>query len=252
MKQRVKQNILFKQHDHATVLSLLTYFDFDGSVSSHMTYHRYICIAVATLYFLSYLSSSVFFCMKILSLFFWRKLCLVSLILLHYWAIQIRYFWKNYFQLKNYIQFIWRFEKRLMVLQYFIIDNNTRMSVFLWEMFFNNMNITSTWCINQFLFLNTFSFLLPQSFLVINWISISLDSLCLESSGSFHFAFEFLDISCPFIDDVKVTRVNLKCMFTKILTMFMTHTWKNKGQKGEYRDSLRISHEQPFFSNHRK
>lgn len=50
----------------------------------------------------------------------------------------------------------------------------------------------------------------------------------------------------------KGNRVNLKCMFTKILTMFMTHTWKNKGQKGEYRDSLRMSHEQPSFSNHRK
>ena len=138
------------------------------------------------------------------SLFFWRKLCLVSLVLLHYWAIQIRYFGKKL--LLQQIQFIWRFEKRLMVLQYFIIDNNTRMSVFLWEMFFNNiMNITSTWCINQFLVLNTFSFLFPRSFLVINWISISLDSLCLESSGSFHFVFEFLDISCPFIDDVKVT-----------------------------------------------
>ena len=138
------------------------------------------------------------------SFFFWRKLCLVSLLLLHYWAIQIRYFRKKL--LLQQIQFIWRFEKRLMVLQYFIIDNNTRMSVFLWEMFFNNiMNITSTWCINQFLVLNTFSFLFPRSFLVINWISISLDSLCLESSDSFHFVFEFLDISCPFIDDVKVT-----------------------------------------------
>ena len=65
MKQRVKQNNLFKQHDHATVLSLLAHFDFDGSVSSHMTYHRYIWIAVLILYFLSYLNSSVFFCMKI-------------------------------------------------------------------------------------------------------------------------------------------------------------------------------------------
>ena len=65
MKQRVKQNNLFKQHDQATVLSLLAHFDFDGSVSSHMTYHRYIWIAVLILYFLSYLNSSVFFCMKI-------------------------------------------------------------------------------------------------------------------------------------------------------------------------------------------
>ena len=240
MKQRVKQNNLFKQHDHATVLSLLAHFDFDGSVSSHMTYHRYIWIAVLILYFLSYHNSSVFFCMKIFrqmkknigelinwlfcntihksvwqltanirdsskSIFLFQESFFLEKTvfgLLHYWAIQIRYFRKKL--LLQQIQVIWRFEKRLMVLQYFIIDNNTRMSVFLWEMFFNNiMNITSTWCINQFLVLNTFSFLFPRSFLVINWISISLDSLCLESSGSFHFVFEFLDISCPFIDDVR-------------------------------------------------
>ena len=58
------------------------------------------------------------------------------------------------------LQFVQRFEKRLMVLQYFIIDNIIRMSIFWWKMFFSSsINITFTWCINQFLFLNTFSFL---------------------------------------------------------------------------------------------
>ena len=45
------------------------------------------------------------------------------------------------------------FEKRFMVLQYFIIDNNTRKSIFWWGMFrSNSINITFTWYFSQFFF----------------------------------------------------------------------------------------------------
>ena len=64
--------------------------------------------------------------------------------------------------------FLQQLEKGLMVLQYFVIDN-TRMSIFWWEMFFNNsIHITFTQCFNHFLLLNTFSFLSLQTFLIIN------------------------------------------------------------------------------------
>ena len=42
MKQWITQNNLFEHHDHATVLSLLTHFDFE-LVSSHMTQAHFYC-----------------------------------------------------------------------------------------------------------------------------------------------------------------------------------------------------------------
>lgn len=65
------------------------------------------------------------------------------------------------------------FEKILMVLWYFINDNNTRMFIF--------------WCSNQFLLLNIFFSFVLQIILLINSIYFSFGNSSLESSASFHF-----------------------------------------------------------------
>ena len=69
-------------------------------------------------------------------------------------------------------QFARRFvNKRLMRYSYFK-SRASRTYIFWWDMFFNNsLSITFKWCINQFLLLNTFSFLFAQIFVLSNLIN---------------------------------------------------------------------------------
>ena len=100
------------------------------------------------------------------SLFFCRKLCLIYLVLVHYWVIEITYFWLSYF-FNKFIFFeglrrVWLYFSTL-----FFIDSNTRIYFSWWKMFFNSsINNTFLWCINsnQFLLLNTSFFLFLRLF----------------------------------------------------------------------------------------
>ena len=69
-------------------------------------------------------------------------------------------------------QFARRFvNKRLMGYSYFK-SRASRKYIFWWDMFFSNsLSITFKWYINQFLLLNTFSFLFAQIFVLINLIN---------------------------------------------------------------------------------
>ena len=80
------------------------------------------------------------------------------------------------------------------------------MYIFWWGMFFNNsLYVTFTWCISQFLLLNTFYFLFPQTFLLINSIFLCFDPwiFCQLLIVS-----KFLTVSCAFVDVVNVVTVN--------------------------------------------
>ena len=91
------------------------------------------------------------------------------------------------------LQFVRQFEKRLIILH--VIGNSNRMSIFWWEMFFNDsIIITFTWRINQFLLLNTFFFFFRRQFLC----QLDFFLLRLQSSGSFRLVSTILIISCPF------------------------------------------------------
>ena len=55
----------------------------------------------------------------------------------------------------------------------------------------------------------------------------------LESSGSFHFVFEFLNISCPFIDDVKVTACKFKMyVYKDIDNVYDAYMKKQRSKRG--------------------
>ena len=62
MKQWITQNNLFEHHDHATVLSLLTHFDFE-LVSSHMTQAHFYCWLYA-FFFFGFISVLMFFLLQ--------------------------------------------------------------------------------------------------------------------------------------------------------------------------------------------
>ena len=119
---------------------------------------------------------------------------------------------------------------------YFVIDNNTRMSIFAWEVFFiNNIDITFRWCINQYLLLNTFPFLFLQTFLLTNFLVIN----------SIYFFFEpwiFWQLPCRFQVSSYFLSIfwMLWMLFTvskvtftlsKTLIMYIAYdTWPNKGE----------------------
>ena len=116
--------------------------------------------------------------------FFWRKLCLVSLFLDHYWIIQLRYLWKNHFwndfclpgdlgKRHNWTQFQNLYFLTRNVLQqhqYYVLHGASINFVF-WTHFPFFPRI----------------FYLSGQFLAL---------LTLESSSSFHLISEFLAISC--------------------------------------------------------
>ena len=80
----------------------------------------------------------------------------MSLFFVQYWILQLMYLWWNHFLNKNSL-FDNLFRRGWWY--FIVIGNNIRMHLFWWEMFFNNsLDITSAWCINQFLLLNIFLF----------------------------------------------------------------------------------------------
>ena len=91
---------------------------------------------------------------------------------------------------------------------YCIIDNIVRMFIF-W-FFRNSINITLTWCINQFVVLNNFSF-----FYLINFFYLSAPLICLsnlESSVTFYLVLEFLSLVVFWMLWVLVTITKLNRM----------------------------------------
>ena len=132
---------------------------------------------------------------------------------------------KVYFYRFNICLMLWFIVRKdiLYLSSKFIIDtNNIIMHIFWWDMSFsNNINITFTWCINQFPFLDTFPVPFPETFLIITVIrNLSLSSL--GSSGSFHPVSEFLPLSYPFVWMLGVLVTVCKVKFTlKRLIMYI-------------------------------
>ena len=81
---------------------------------------------------------------------------------------------------------------------YFIIDQEN--AHFLWEMLFStSLYINFTWCINQFILLNTFPFL----FLIHFYLSTRFFSLLtIESSVILQLVWKFPAVSCAFSNAV--------------------------------------------------
>ena len=130
---------------------------------------------------------------------------------------------------------------------YFIIDQEN--VHFLWEMLFStSLYINFTWCINQFILLNTFPFLFPHTFLLINSIFFSFDywifchlTTCLKVSSCFLCFFKCCECLLPWIrqvlydtsDEYQLKKQSLRKLFlvwlkeiTPILvTRFLGNEW---------------------------
>ena len=106
------------------------------------------------------------------------------------------------------------------------------MYIFWWGMFFNNsLYVTFTWCTSQFLLLNTFYFLFPQTFLLINSIFLCFDPwiFCQLLIVS-----KFLTVSCAFVDVVNVVTVNK----LKQMACYMPHASQITTQGTNFRQTF--------------
>ena len=109
-----------------------------------------------------------------LKVFFSEGSCLVSIVLVHYWVIQIRHCLNKLNWFDGLRRGPWYFSTS----SWTIIP---KLLFFWWGMFFNNsINITFTWCINKFLLLSTIFFLFAQNFLRINSISFPFGNWALN------------------------------------------------------------------------
>ena len=98
----------------------------------------------------------------------------------------------------------------------------TIMSIFWWEIFLGNtISITFTWCINYFVVLNTFCFLFPYNFLLINSISFSFEPWIFCSLPSFLWVSNYL-LSYLRMLWMLVILCQVKLKLWKTLIMYMT------------------------------
>ena len=91
-----------------------------------------------------------------------------------------------------------------MVLHYW--QHNIRMYFFTNKTWFSKtvlIYITFTWCINQHPLLNIFSFLLPQAFLLINFITIQLHHY--SASSLFNFTLSLFNFTSSLLINLIIT-----------------------------------------------
>ena len=124
---------------------------------------------------------------------------------------------------------------------YFVIDNNTSMSIFAWEEYYSLMILillSDGVSINIFFWTPFLFFSFRLFYLPIFYLSTrSTSFLSLESSGSFHLVSKFLAISCPFSGWMNeflwmlFTVSKVKFTLSKTLIMYIAYdTWPNKGE----------------------
>ena len=123
-------------------------------------------------------------------LFLTRVICQTVLVLFVFVFISLLNYLGEIFENASWITSIYLTVCWKELYTYCIIDSNIRMFIF-W-LFRNSINITLTWCINQFVVLNNFSF-----FYLINFFYLSAPLICLsnlESSVTFYLISEFLSL----------------------------------------------------------